>query len=343
MFTSEDAAIQRTAEENQARFALDAKIQLAEFGTGIPWPWQAMTEVLGPIQRGTNHYLVGVSGQGKSTLAISAALRWLEMGYTVVFGGFERDPGALCRYLAAAVAGFNPGDVLGGEWERDPEFTAKYAFMEQTLDEMQHRIGAWANLHLIEHNHISAEAIAEMGAIAKSYDKSGPGALAIVDHIDHMGADASYGASMSATHDIHSHGKQHRTRWVVMSQVNNKALNAGGNPFAKHKPLQTHVVKNGQHKEEVAWTMTGIYRPLHPATTTDQLKAVADDRTALADILWRGVTMLNVMKCRDHGERVGQRIPLGWAHGQIVDLPPDIAKEVESAKHRIHTGADRDY
>lgn len=325
------------AEDAQKRQAREAHAQLQQYGTAIAWPWAALDTVLGPIQRSTVHFLCAPSGNGKSTMAGSLILEWLQQGIIVVSGWFERDAASARRFLAAMSLGLNPGDVLGGEWERADDFQAQLAAMNERVAEMEQGLPPWDQLHLIEHDHVSAKAISEMGQLAADHD--GPGRLVVcsLDHIDHLGPDGAqgFGASSNAVYAIHAHAKAYETRWVCFSQMNNRAGAGSGDRFWSHRAMPTVAVSNGQTKEQVCWTMTGLYRPLRMDATRDELKAVAEDKKPITDVLWPGVTALNVMKHRDHGERVGTKMLLGWAHGQIIDAPPEVRREVEAKQHGI--------
>ena len=339
MIADSRTLVRQDAEDAQKAQSRDAKAQLYQFGSAIAWPWQTMTDTLGPIQRGTVHYLCAPSGNGKTTMAGSLVLDWLNKGVTVVMGGFERDPGSLRRLLAAMSLGLNPGDVLGGEWEHHDDFSHKLAAMEERVGEMIEGRAPWDALHLIEDDHVSLRAIDNIGNIARAHDGSGSSVICIVDHIDHLGPDGSkgWGASSDAVYAIHAHAKKYNTRWLAFSQMNNREGGKTGDKFWRHRSIPFGAVSNGQTKEQTAWTMTGLYRPLRPDVTGDDLKAVAEDRKALTDVLWSGVTAMNVMKHRDHGERVGTKMLLGWEHGKIVDAPQSVKLAVEAKVHGIHT------
>lgn len=342
MTSDTKAYVRAGAEDAQKAQARHAKAQLYQFGTAVTYPWPVMTQTLGAIQQGTVHFFCAPSGNGKSTLAGSLVLEWLQANVTVVAGFFERDASSMRRYLAAMSLGLNPGDVLGGEYEGQDDFRQQLDALDARLDDMAQGMAPWDQLHLIEHDHVSPRAIARIGDIAQASD--GHNVVCLVDHIDHLGPEGaqSYGASVHATHAIHAHAKKHGTRWLAFSQMNERE-SSRADKFWKYRALNSALVKNGQHKLEVATTMTGLYRPLTPDVTPDDLKAVADDRKPLSDILWRGVSALNVMKHRDHGERVGQRILLGWDAGRIVDAPSSVKLAVEQKAHgiRTSTGFDR--
>lgn len=307
--------VREDAVHRQADQSKDAKTALVQnLYSGIEWPWASMQDVLGSINAGTVHYLCAPSGNGKTTMAGSLVLEWIRNGVTVVLGGFERDPSSLRTLLAAQSLGINPGDVLGGEWEKHDDFRQKHDAMMERIDEMIRQVAPWQNLHLVEDDHVSPNAIQNISLTARAVATKHQSTLCIVDHVDHLGPDGSkgWGASSDSVYAIHREAKKYGTRWLAFSQMNNREGGKSGDKFWRHRSMPFAAVSNGQTKEQTAWTMTGLYRPLDPAATPDDFKAVLADQKPLKDVLWHGVTALNVMKHRDHGERVGTRMLLGW-------------------------------
>ena len=48
---------------------------------------------------------------------------------------------------------------------------------------------------------------------------------------------------------------------------------------------------------------------------------------------------MNCGKHRHFGNRVGNRVVLGWSHGKITDAPSDVRLAVEAKDHGIRTSA----
>ena len=121
--------------------------------------------------------------------------------------------------------------------------------------------------------------------------------------------------------------------------MNNREMSRGGTLLPRHRALAFAAVSNGQTKEQCGWTMGGIYRPLRPNCPVEDIKAVTNDQKALSDVLWPGITCVNVMKHRDHGERVGERAILGWERGRIIDTPDNVKIELQAQQHGIPLGS----
>lgn len=336
--TNDSAAmLQLDAEDAQKAQAKSAKASLYHFGTGIRWPWQAVTDGLGEIQRGTVHTIAGPSGNGKTTFGFSAALLWVAAGVHVIYGAFERSVEDSRKYAAAMSLGLHPGRVLSGRWEQDDDFKAQFRAMEERVDEMVQGLEPWRRLHFIEHDYVSPRAIRDMGMMAKAHD-SGQGAVCLVDHAEHLGEGRARGlpAALEVVTAIHANAKEHGTRWVVFSQINNRELNKSGVMLPRHRPMPVSAIAMGQAKEEVSWTVSCLYQPLRLDVTGDELKAVNEGRAELKTVLWEGVTCLALLKDRDMGQ-AGKKMLLGWENGRIVDAPPSVRLALEAQAHGIRT------
>lgn len=338
MTPDDKAMVRLDAEAAQKAQAAEARKHNTEFGYGIQWPWPAVTDTYGRIQRGTVHVVAAPSGNGKTTFAASAALLWIQLGATVIYGGFERSPEDLRRYFAAMSLGLHPGRVLSGRWEDADDFVAMNRAMDERLAEMAANVEPWDKLHFLDHDYVNARAIHDAGLMAAAYDKEGLGALVIIDHADHLGdgrADAMR-AMVSVLTSIHRHAKEQNTRWVVFKQVNNRELNRSGVALPRHRPMPVSAISLGQLAEEVSWTVSCLYQPLKLGVTPDELKAVNEGRAELKAVLWDGVTALCLLKDRDMGQ-AGKITLLGWEHGRIVDAPPSVKLAVEAKAHGIKT------
>ena len=326
-----DAADAQRAQSQRALQANDRAFM------GIPWPWQAVTDVLYHVQPGTVHIIAAPSGNGKTTFAVSAALWWIEHNVTVVYAGFERSPEDLRRYFAAVSLGLHPGRVLSGRWEEDDDFLSQRQAMEDRLREMAANYHPWDKLHFTPHDYASVRAIEDVGATVRAYDHGFP-ALAIIDHADHLGRGRADGirASVDVLTAMQSHAKAHGTRWLVFKQINNRELNKSGTTLPRHRPMPVSAISLGQLSEEISWTVSCLYQPLRLDVTTDELKAVNEGRSELRSVLWEGVTCLALLKDRDMGQ-AGRKMLLGWDNGRIVDAHPSVRLAVEAKTHGIKT------
>lgn len=307
---------------------------------GVPYGFDAWDAVAGDIQPGEVDFLAAASGQGKTTAVRSLVERAVCRGVRVVLGGFEVSPEQQRMAFAAMLAGLNPGDVLSGEWAQwSPErYVSAVKEVEVMLTAMSRP--PWDCLHLVAHGHVTAAAIHDIGNLAVSLESGAPfGVLCVVDHIDHLGPEGArnYYASVEVTSRLHAHAKKFGTRWLVTTQIHNRTAGAGGDRFHRHRDVQVAWIKNGQHKEEIATRIFGLYRPLRAGVTPAELKAVVDGGAEMRSVLAQGVSCVNCLKHRHHGERAGSRVLLGWERGRLTDLPmPDVIA-IQASQHGIRT------
>lgn len=337
MTNDSKALVQQDAADAQREQAKSARKSLLDFGGGIPWPWQAMTDVYGKINKGTVHTVAAPSGNGKTTFAMSLALQLIDAGVSVVYGAFERSVEDSRKYAAAMSLGLHPGRVLSGRWEDDDDFRSQFNAVDERLVEMQSGAMPWNKLHFVTHDYVSASAIRDMAMVASAHD-TGAGSVNLVDHADHLGegrADAIR-SSVGVLTEIHRTAKEMGVRWVVFKQVNNRELNKAGTVLPRHRPIPVSAIALGQYAEEVSWTVSCLYQPLRLDVTADELKAVNEGRAELKSVLWEGVSCLALLKDRDMGQ-AGKKVLLGWDNGRITDAPDGVRLAVEAKLHGIKT------
>lgn len=334
------SAAKWAAQDAQAGQVLDAVGHLESLGGMVGYPFHGWYELAGTIQPGEVDFLAAASGQGKTTAVRSIIERLVSDNIGVIYGGFEVAPEAHRVGFAAMLAGIDPGDVLSGDWN-----TWEPAILAHARGKVRAQLAAmkgppWDALHIVPHDHVTPRAVHDIGDLALTFEAEYPrGVVCIVDHVDHLGAAGakSYGASVEVTSAIHDHAKRHGTRWLVTTQVHNRTAGAGGDKFWRHRPIPVMALKNGQHKEEIATRIFGVYRPLKTGVTVDELKAVSEGRSEMRTVLADGVSCVDCMKHRHHGTKVGSRVLLGWEKGRLVDLPTPDALMVEAGKHGIRT------
>lgn len=283
----------------------------------LEWPWAPLSHVMGAMGPGTLGFVCAASGAGKTSFLVSAARRWFLAGKRILFAGFESRPHILRTQWACRTLGIDAGHVLGGraeqeilDWRRVRERLA----MEIRL---QHDGPVAEQVRFAPFRFVNVARLAQMFREAADFGAD----VVIIDHIDHVdgGKGGAYESSLHAVRELLTLTQDHELRVVCASQTN--LANAGGDPLRFHRPVHREHVKFGNHKLEVADFALGLYRPLKPTVPRETLTLWKEGRADLAAVLEHGVTELNVMKHRLYGTREGERIRLGFSHGDILDAP----------------------
>jgi hypothetical protein len=147
--------------------------------------------------------------------------------------------------------------------------------------------------------------------------------ILMVDHVDHLGTGVGqdlYRDSVAVNNALKDFAEQHRMLVIASTQLNNEAVK--NSPLDRFLPPLEHYIKFGGHKREVATSMLGLYRPLKPSLTKDQLLG-ARNRTIEARTLVEDWMMgVTCMKHRKDGSKDGTaKIVLGTDHYRLSDLP----------------------
>lgn len=273
-------------------------------------PWPDVSGLIGGIAPGTIGMLVGYSGQGKSTFLMNLTNELLLQGHCVYYLGLESAPEFIRTQLACLRLNLDPGDVLSGAAKSHPDWPGWRANLIAELDAQRaqrdgHRllVGNQATVDL--------PGLWEAAADAHAADAS----LLIVDHIDHVGTDASYGESVQILHGLLAATKQYKLRTLIASQLNQSSLH--GDRLVQFRPPSRAAVKMGGHKMEVSTYALGVYRPLAENISKEDLRAFADGQLEAARLLRPNTMAVVCMKNRFYGGREGQRALLHVSCGRV--------------------------
>jgi hypothetical protein len=307
------------AEREQARQIDEARqavtLPASEY---VDWPWPALAATMGGLGPGTMGFPCAATGGGKTSFLMSAARRWCLTGRRVYYAGLESRPQVLRTHWACRSLGLDAGDVLSGRartWSDWPAARRRLiAQLEmQDVDPIRFAPVRFVDLATLD----------RLVRAASDFEADVP----VVDHVDHIdgGAGGLYQASVAATKRLLLLTQDYGLRLIAASQTN--LSNAGTDRLRFHRPVHREHVKFGNHKLEVADWALGLYRPLRPGVTREEMTLVHEGHRDLSTILARGVTEVNVMKHRAYGSREGERIRLGFAKGEVLDAPPAQSPE----------------
>ena len=301
----------------------------------LRWPWQSLHDLTGAMAPGTVHIVACPSKGGKTTLMRSATDLWARNGDRIYFGGFEMPAKMLRAMYAADECGVDPGDVVTGAWLSRPDkdelrLRLREAFQRQEDPASHHR-----NIAYSAFSHVTTQAIRTMMRQAADW-----GAKAvIVDHTEHvdvgMGGNA-YGTAVAVCQLLESAAKEYEVVVIATSQLN--TADKRTDPWRDHRALRTEHVAFGAKKEQIATTMFGFVRPVKPDLTKEEKSQVESRERSVYDMLIPHVNQANLIASRPYASRIGNRALVGWERGRIVDLPPNMALDVQASQHGIKLG-----
>jgi hypothetical protein len=281
----------------------------------VRFPWTTVDAMMGGMLPGEVHYVGAFSGNGKTLFMLSLAREWAQRMIGVHYLGLETTRMALRTQLICYEAQINPAPVLRGDaWRR-----ADWPVLKNQL--LWHSRGwteaAWPL-------YLSPAARIDLPALRKSFEHAvAMGArVLMVDHVDHLGTGTGgnlYQESVAVNNALKDFAEAHNMLVIASTQLSNEAVR--NSPLDRYLPPLEHYIKFGGHKREIATTMMGLYRPLKPSLTKDQLLG-ARNRTIEARTLVEDWMMgVSCMKHRKDGTKDGTaKVVLGTDHYRISDI-----------------------
>ena len=211
-------------------------------------PWRDLAHVVGNIGPAELWYVVMMSGNGKTTFFASFAEAMLARGDKVYVMATESTPHVFRTHLACRPLGYNPGDLLSGEYLQWPNAQQMRDAVIAEMEIMSRAEGdAWENLTISEATHFSVESVTKA-----AHEAAEAGAdWFLVDHVDHLGVSSGqseYSVSFAANGALFEMKNRFGLRVLGSSQVNHQVTK--GNPLAYFTVPQDDWIKFGSHKKE---------------------------------------------------------------------------------------------
>ena len=315
--TTEPADLEELQHEQDLQ-VIDAQRDLdrqEEAGHLLRFPWEALHDVSGNIVRGDVVYVCAFSGHGKTSWMMS----FLELAYqrelSVYYLGLETRPKVLRTEWACRRLGIHPGDALSGK------LVESLAGLEQRKalkQELTWQLGHEASR--VRFNPTPFVTVRELEVAARQAQDAGSQVM-IVDHIDHISTDGGGGGryedSVAVNHALLRIAQDSDMVFLVASQLNNDAVR--GNPLLLYHPPRPEMVYMGGHKRQVASLMLGLYRPLAPDLTEEELRDARHGRLEPRRFTKANTMGVVVMKNRRYGEKEGARCELHIERGFVRD------------------------
>jgi KaiC/GvpD/RAD55 family RecA-like ATPase len=332
------------------RFVIPDAIAAAELDMMAPsseligWSLPTLTDAFGYLLRGTVTYVAGFPKGGKTGFLSNQLAYWDEEGTRVWVMPTESRPKGLMTRLACFRAGVSVDDAMSRRLRVRADSGDNDA-KRQLADLMQH-FSAMAMEHKLDGSNIAIEPAPRltrsvfrqscMAAASAGYK------LVVVDHVDHIKADAEsgengYAASEAVQYDALEFAERYDVAVLLMTQLNTSRVT--NDPLYRYRRPQADWLWMKGVKDQIVTTMIGVYRPMLPNIDEKLLSAVKAGeaeswRVAMPDTMG-AVDMLS----RFNGGRPDRAVLMDFKDGRLSEKATADAWECGAETHGIHTGS----
>lgn len=307
----------------------------------VPWPWDAVTRIAGPLAPGSLTIVSARTGSGK-TLFIRNWLHHLAEldGPSVAYFPTETPVREVLRGITCAELGVNPVDVSRGDFTRVAGgsagfFAAAQATAKRLLTRRSEMTGA--PLMLFESARPSIALIRETLTRAKADGC----AVAVIDHI--LRLDLGDGTQLfaevsTAVRALKQLAEELQLAVVITSQQGRQAF--GGDRLAAFAPPDLSALKGAGTLEEEADLVLFLHRLLRDDLAKEQIADVRAGRIPLQEAIAPHVMGVAVGKHRLDGAKTGAQERLWVEHGRVGDLPHGERVSWEARREGLRTNRD---
>jgi len=309
----------------------------------IEWCLPCLTEMLGYLLRGTVTYGCAFPKNGKTAFLSNNLAFWDAHGVRVWVMPTESRPKGLITRLAAFRAGVSAEEAMSKRLRvradhGDEDAKAQMVALMREFQAMQQSVETDGCNIAIEPAPRLTRAIFKQSchaAAAGGYD------LVVVDHVDHIGGDASkgesgYSASEAVQYDALEFAETYDVAVLLMSQLNTSRV--ANDPLFRYKrPITDWVWMKGV-KDQIAATMFGIYRPMQADLDDKLLHAVRTGEAESWKVAQPNTMGIASMLSRFNGSRPDRTLALGYQDGVVRDRDHADALADYASSHGIWTG-----
>lgn len=305
----------------------------------VPWPWQAVDRIAGPLAPGSLTIVSARTGSGK-TLFIRNWLHWLatQDGPSVAYFPTETPVREVLRGIACAELGVSPVEVSRGVFDRVEGgsagfFATTQAIAKRLLTRRSELSGpplmlfqsARPSLPLIRHTLTKA--------------KADGCAVACIDHI--LRLDIGDGTQLfaevtNAVRSLKQLAEELQLAIVITSQQGRQAF--AGDRLAAFAPPDLSALKGSGALEEEADLVLFLHRILRDDLTKEQITEIRAGRIPLQEAVAPHLMGVAVGKHRLDGGKTGAQERLWVEHGRVSDLPTPERFDWEAKREGIRTG-----
>ena len=306
----------------------------------VPWPWDAVNRIAGPLAPGSLTIVSARTGSGK-TLFIRNWLHWLASlnGPGVAYFPTETPVREVLRGIVCAELNVNPVDVSRGVFDRveggaDGFFAATQRLGKQLLTRRSDLTGAPLMLYQ------SARPSLPLIRHTLTKAKADGCAVACIDHI--LRLDIGDGTQLfaevtNAVRSLKQLAEDLQMAVVITSQQGRAAF--AGNRLAAFGPPDLSALKGSGALEEEADLVLFLHRILRDDLAKEQRADVEAGRIPLQEAVAPNLMGVAVGKHRLDGGKTGAQERVWVEHGRVTDLPHGERLDWEAKREGIRTGS----
>lgn len=305
----------------------------------VPWPWDAVSRIAGPLAPGSLTIVSARTGSGK-TLFIRNWLHWLASldGPSVAYFPTETPAKDVLRGIACAELGVNPVAVSHGDFGAvDGGATAFFAFTQAVSNRLLTPRSSLTGppLMLFDAPRPSVATIRHTLTKAKQQGC----AVAVIDHI--LRLDLGDGTQLFAEVTAAARGLKQLAQdlemaVVITSQQGRQAF--AGDRLAAFAPPDLSALKGAGTLEEEADLVLFLHRLLRDDLSDKDIAAIRRGQIPLQEAIAPHVMGVAVGKHRLDGGKTGAQERVWVEHGRVTDLPASERVAWEARREGIRTG-----
>ncbi len=291
--------------------------------TFMRWPFSDLDAMTGPMAPGNVWFICAASGGGKTTFVASIIDLWRIAGKKVYVMPLETRPHEFRTYLACMATEIHPGDVLSGEFTRQPNYRAMREVL--TSEFYAQAKSPYLDLVMVSGQRaINLKGLEQGLKEAKAFGAD----VVIVDHIDHIsGGD---GTNLYTEAKLVNDGALRLAQDNDLLLVFTSQLNMGaskGDYLTKYLPPKTEHIAFGSLKQRNATGMIGLFRPIRKRRQdeaeqeyVEALRSARSGAGQITDALEPNTMGVIAMKLRNYGAREGMKSYLRVDRGRVSTL-----------------------
>lgn len=307
----------------------------------VPWPWEAVDRIAGPLAPGSFTIISARTGSGK-TLFVRNWLGYLasgEDGPSVAYFPTEtprRDVlrGIVCAELHVDPVQVTRGDLASVEGGHRGFFDAAQRVANRLLTPRS--LDRGAPLMLFDHPRPSLPQIRESLKRAKDQGCR----VAVIDHILRLAiGDGTqlFSEVTAAARGLKMLAEELGMAVVATSQQGRAAFS--GDRLAMFAPPDLSALKGAGTLEEEADLVIFLHRLLRDDLGKEQIGDIRAGKMPMQEAVMPHQMGVAIGKHRLDGGKTGAQERVWVEHGRVTDLPPNVRLAWEASRHAIRTSS----